>query len=116
MTEQQFKNPITGEVADESISEKEAKQRGYFTFEFLLRHLEDENEFVKIFIVNGKKIVVNIDRPNLQYRKPVLINHERVLQEEEKAVRETPQMGNIPGVPVPAVCDLDDEGCVSCSG
>jgi hypothetical protein len=109
---EQLRNPITNELVDEVIKEKEAKERGYFDLQFLLRNLEDENEFVKFFIVKGKKIIVDMDRPHLQYRKPVLIDHERVLQEitaKEKAT-------NISNLPVASTCSLDDEGCVSCSG
>lgn len=102
-------NPITGEQVDEVIKEDEARKRGYLDFNFLLRHLEDENEFIKYFIVDGKKIIVDIARPNLQYKKPVSINHERVHQIEEK--KET---AVVPIIPAPATCNIDDGECVAC--
>ena len=58
-------NPITGLPVDEIITEDEATKRGYFEYEFLLRYLEDDNEFIKYFVVDGKKIVV--DLKNLIY-------------------------------------------------
>lgn len=109
---EQLRNPITNEVVDEIIKEKEAKERGYFDLQFLLRNLEDENEFVKFFIVNKKKIIVDMDRPHLQYRKPVLVNHERVLQE----TAQTTEAPNLPRVSTANACSIDDEGCTSCSG
>ena len=53
-----------------------------------------------------------MDRPHLQYRKPILLDHERVLQ--EATIKE--KVDNIPNIPVASACSLDDEGCVSCSG
>ena len=73
-------NPINGEPVDEVIKQKEAETRGYMDLQFILRHLEDENEFVMFFIVNGKKILVDISRPKFEYKKPTHINHERVLE------------------------------------
>lgn len=97
-------NPIDGKPVDEIIKEKEARRRGYFDMEFMLRHLEDDNEFVKFFIVDGKKIVVDLEKPYLQYKHSTQINHERVHKEEELA-------------PLPVVaCSIDDPGCESCSG
>jgi len=86
-------NPITGQQVDEIIKEKEAKSRGYFELEFILRHLEDDNEFVKYFIVDGKKIVVDLDKPMTQYKKPTQINHERVVSD---------------------TCGIDEPECLSC--
>lgn len=77
--EQILRNPITGGPVDEIITEKEARRRKYFELEFLLRYLEDDNEFVKYFIVDGKKIIVDLEKPYLQYKKPTQINHERVI-------------------------------------
>jgi len=110
---EQLINPITGEPADEIIKEREARQRGYLDFEFMLRYLEDESEFVKYFIIDGKKIVVDLDRPNLQYRKPLSINHERVLQTSPK---ESPN-NNVSSTTAPT-CDISskDDTCLSCSG
>lgn len=88
-------NPIDGSLVDEIIKESEAKKRGYLEPEHYFRYLEDENEFVKLFIVNGKKIIVDMARPQLQYKKPILINQERVLDD-------TP------------ACRLDDPECLSC--
>lgn len=95
---QQYVNPITGENVDEIIKEREAKERGYLTLEFVLKHLEDENEYVKFFIVDGKKIVVDMERPMTQYKKPVTINHERIFGDQKAAV----------------ACNLEDEECLSC--
>lgn len=89
-------NPIDGTQVDEIIKESEAKKRGYLEPEHYFRYLEDENEFVKLFIVNGKKIIVDMARPQLQYKKPVLINQERVLNDDSKS------------------CSLDNPDCVSC--
>ena len=110
---ERFINPITGEEVDEIIKESEAKQRGYFDFQFMLKYLEDENEFVKFFITNGKKIIVDIQKPNLQYKKPVILNHERVLSTEPKSNVTTPSTTPV----VPIVCDISSEpSCLSCSG
>ncbi len=107
--EQKYVNPITGKFVDESITEKVAKERGYLDFEFMLRHLEDENEYVKFFIIEGKHIIVDIAKPNLQYKHKPSLNYERVLG------------GHGVDIPVPVaptattavVCSMD-EGCVSC--
>lgn len=111
---ERFINPITGEEVDEIIKESEAKLRGYLDFQFMLRYLEDENEFVKYFIVNGKKIIVDIQKPTLQYKKPVSIDHERVLRTEPRE-NTVPSIGTI-GV-VATTCNIDDQSsCLSCSG
>ena len=102
-------NPITGEGVDEVIKEDEARKRGYLDFNFLLRHLEDENEFIKYFIVNGKKIIVDIARPNLQYKKPVSINHERIHEIEKRKEADI-----VSTIPTPATCSIDDAECISC--
>lgn len=107
---QQLRNPIDGKIVDEIIKEKEARQRGYFELEFLLKYLEDDNEFVKYFIVNDKKIVVDLEKPYLQYKKKTQVNHERILQEKEKKV----QVDQSTIVPVDACCDLVDGTCISC--
>jgi hypothetical protein len=105
-------NPITNQEVDEIIKEQEAKQRGFFEFEFLMRYLEDENEYVKYYIVNGKKIVVDMSKPVTQYKKPLNLNYERVLQTEK--IRE--ENVNPVAVCPTALCNLDDEDCISCSG
>lgn len=104
----QLRNPITNEPVDEIIKQDEAEKRGYFDFQFMLKNLEDENEFVKFFIVNGKKIIVDIKKPNLEYKKPPLLNHARILDDMTGRVASA---GN-----AVAACGLDDEGCISCSG
>jgi hypothetical protein len=81
-------NPI-----DEVLTEKEGKERGYLEFTFINNYLEDENETIKLFIVNGKRIVVQSLRP--KYGRPPQINYERVHAE-------------------PAVCTIDDPECTSC--
>lgn len=97
-------NPIDGKPVDEIIKEKEARKRGYFEMEFMLKYLEDDNEFVKFFIIDGKKVVVDIEKPYLQYKKPTDINQERVHQDLDV-------------IPVSAnACAIDDPGCESCSG
>lgn len=106
-------NPITGQKVDESISEEEAKSRGYLDLEFILAHLEDENEYVKYFVINGKKVIVHLRNPMTKYKKKPLINHERVLQTtttEKKTSNVSSVSGNV-------TCSLDDkDGCISCSG
>lgn len=97
-------NPIDGLPVDEVVKEKEAKSRGYLDLEFILRHLEDENEFVKLFTVDGKRILVDMEKPMTQYRKPVQINHERLYSEK------------VEPVVVPSTCAIDDPTCESCSG
>jgi hypothetical protein len=77
MTES-FINPITGEPVDETISEREARNRGYFDLQFLLRHLEDDNEFVKYFVIDGKKVLVHLEKPYLHYKKVTQINQDRL--------------------------------------
>jgi len=106
MEEVKYKNPITGENVDEVITEKEARKRGYFDLQFILRHLEDDNEFVKYFIVEGKKIIVDLEKPYLNYKKNTQINHERVLTALDV-------VGPVKSTPAPESCSMDD-GCVSC--
>lgn len=112
VVESKLKNPITGEVVDEIIKQKEAIERGYFDYQFILKYLEDENEFVKYFIVEGKKIVVDIAKPTLEYKKKTKMDYERVLQDNKQEKKED----NIPVVPTPIACDTSDETCLSCSG
>lgn len=76
-----LRNPITGLPVDEVITEKEARSRGYFELEFLLRNLEDDNEFIKFFIVKDKHIIVQLEKPYLNYKKKTQINHNRVLSD-----------------------------------
>lgn len=101
-------NPISGQRVDEAISEVEAKKRGYLDFEFMMRHLEDENESVKYFVIAQKKVIVHMTRP--RYKQESNINHERVLQEAEK--KKEANIASI--IPVPNTCNIGDEGCVSC--
>lgn len=101
-TVEQFKNRITGGTVDEVITEKEARKRGYFDLQFLLRYLEDDNEFLKYFIVDGKKVIVNLEKPYLNYKKPTDINHDRVIEASElEKVK---------------ACTIDGQDCESCSG
>ena len=104
-------NPINGEEVDEIIKEKEARERGYFDFQFLLKYLEDENEFVKYFIISGKKIVVDIAKPMLEYKKKTIMDYERVLQ---TATKETTNI--ISAIPPAVACSIDNPECISCSG
>lgn len=109
---EQFINPITGKPVDKYLKEKEAREQGYFDFQFMLRHLEDENEFVKYYIVNGESIIVDMDRPNLQYKKPSNLNYDRILQENKQVQKES----NVSVVSSTDVCNIDDKSCISCSG
>lgn len=106
---EQLRNPINGAVVDEIIKEKEARQRGYFDLQFLLRYLEDDNEFVKYFIIDGKKIVVDLEKPYLQYKKPTQINHDRVIPEAKSETQED----KLPTVPTDC-CSVDPGECLSC--
>ncbi len=111
--EERLVNPITGEQVDESISELEAKKAGYLELEFLMKHLEDENEYVKFLIIDKKKVIVHMRNPMTQYKKKTNIDYERVLQEvknKEEVEKLSPVLAN-------STCSLDDkEGCLSCSG
>lgn len=97
-------NPIDGLPVDEVVKQREAKERGYLEPEFYFRYLEDENEFVKLFIINGKRIIVDMEKPTTQYKKNVLLNQERVLQEPTQAKAES--------------CNISehDGSCEMCSG
>lgn len=109
---EQYINPITGKSVDKYLKEKEAREQGYFDFQFMLKYLEDENEFVKFYIVNGTSVLVDMEKPNLQYKKPIYLNYERVLQVDKSGQKENNVL-NISNAPV---CSLDDAGCISCSG
>ncbi len=111
MQSEQLKNPITGESVDEIIKQSEGEKRGYLELEFIMRYLEDENEFCKFFIIEGKKVIVDMNKPMTQYKKKPVINYERVYETEAK----TPTTV-VPAIPTPATCSIDDEGCISCSG
>ena len=102
-------NPITHEKVDEAITEAEAKKRGYLELEFMMRYLEDENEFTKYYIVEGKKIIVHMAKPMLQYKKKSAIDYERVLQEIKVEEKTNPSP-----IPVAPTCNIGDEDCVSC--
>ncbi len=106
-----FINPITGKEVDEIIKEKQAKERGYFDFQFMLKYLEDENEFVKYFIYEGKKIIVDMAKPMLEYKKKLNLDYERILQTTTQETH-----NNLSIVPVTGTCSIDDTSCVSCSG
>lgn len=109
---EQLINPMTGKPVDEIITEKEAKKRGYFDYQFLLKYLEDDNEFVKFFMYDGKEIIVDLEKPYLQYKKPTQINHERVLND----AKPEKQINNSTNIYKSDTCNVDDEGCVNCSG
>lgn len=105
-----FVNPITGQKnVEEVLTEKEARKRGYFDFDFLLRHLEDDNEFIKWFVIQGKHVIVDLEKPYLQYRKSTQINHDRILKEDSQVS----QVSNSIGI---TACAIEDQGCISCSG
>jgi len=108
----QFINPITGKSVDKYLKEKEAREQGYFDFQFMLKYLEDENEFIKFYIVEGVSILVDMDKPNLQYKKKLNLDYDRVLQTDKEVQKEI----NTTTIPAVTVCSLDDESCVSCSG
>lgn len=86
-------NPITGEKVDERMKEREARAKGYLDFEFMCKYLEDENESVKYFIIDGKKLIVHMNNPITQYKKPTQINHVRIFAEN---------------------CSIDDTECLAC--
>lgn len=101
-----LKNPITGYPVDEVISEKEARKRGFNDLQFRLKYLEDDNEFVEYYVIDEKKIIVEREKPYLNYKKKTGINHERVLGAvTTNEVRNTVE---------PAVCSIDDPDCLSC--
>lgn len=108
---EQIINPIDGSPADERIEEVEAKKRGYLELAFILTYLEDENENVKVFDINGKKVVVHLKNPFTQYKKKTQINHERLLQEDTKKE----EVNIIPAVVNNPTCNIDDpDSCESC--
>jgi hypothetical protein len=109
MQAEQLKNPITGENVDEVVKEKEARQKGYLDLEFMMKYLEDENEFCKFFIVEGKKLVVDMDKPMTQYKKKTQLDYERVLQAKKEE-----KIDNIPAIPTTSSCSIDDKECISC--
>ena len=109
---EQYINPITGKPVDKYLKEKDAKEQGYFDFQFMLRYLEDENEFVKFYIVDGVSVLVDMDKPNLQYKKKSNLNYERTLQ----ATEQKKEAGIVPDLVSAPSCNIDDEGCISCSG
>lgn len=93
-------NPIDGLAVDEIVKQREAKERGYLEPEFYLKYLEDENEFVKLFVVKGKRILMDVEKPQFQYNKPLMLDRERIHTKEE----------------VPKACSIDDPSCEMCSG
>lgn len=106
-----YTNAITGEHdIDILLTEHEAKEKGYMDLEFILKYLEDENEYSMYFLHEGKKIKVDLKNPKTQYKKPTKVNHDRVLGgvtftggEEKKTIQ-------------PGRCDIHDELCEACSG
>jgi hypothetical protein len=111
--EERLINPISGEPVDESISELEAKKKGYLELEFLMKHLEDENEYVKFLLVDNRKVIVHMRNPMTQYKKKTNIDYSRVLQE----VKEKEKVDKLSPVPVNSTCSIDNkEECLSCSG
>lgn len=104
---EQLVNPITHLPVDEVIKENEARKRGMLDLEFILKYLEDENEYIKYFVVDGKRIVVDIEKPTIHYKRPTLINHDRVHGDFENGVAE----------PAKACAIHEESGpCESCSG
>lgn len=110
-----FVNPITGKPVDELITEAEAVMRGYLTFEFMMRHLEDENESVKYFVVDDKKILVTLAKPMTHYKEKPTLNHARIFGETSSYGSTDSVRPVLSSTPSPTVCVMD-EGCVSCSG
>lgn len=107
---EQLINPITQKKVDEVITEKEANLRGYRTLEFRFKHLEDENENFEHYIIEGKEVIVKLNKPHLNYKKPVAINHERVLDDNNtKKVDNSCVVSYTPN-------SNDGEECLSCSG
>lgn len=105
-------NPITGKEVDEIIKEKEARDRGYFDFQFMLKYLEDENEFVKYFKIKGREIVVDMAKPMLEYKKKLNLDYERILQIATQETR-----NNITSLSIASTCSVDSPAeCLSCSG
>lgn len=112
---EQLINPFTSKPCSESITEKEAKERGYEDLQFILRHLENDNEFFQWFIIDNKDIIVKRSRPYLNYKKPTQINHERLFDEGVKAEAKTKQTPIIPDLVATDACNLDSEdGCIAC--
>ena len=106
-----YVNPITGEKdIEEVLKESEAKEKGYLDLEFLLKYLEDENEFSKYLIIDGKKILIDMKNPMTQYKKKTIMDYERVLQTNQ----EKQQTKELSVIPTPLVCSMDDENCLHC--
>lgn len=103
-------NPLNGEPVDEIIKQEEAEARGYMDLQFMMKYLEDENEYVRYFVINGKKIIVDIARPIYEYKKPIHINHERVLANVAFDGGAIKKMEPIKG------CGLHEPICEACSG
>lgn len=110
---EQFINPFTGKSCNESITEKEAKERGFDDLQFILRYLEDENETFQWYKVDGKDIIVKRQRPHLNYKKPTQLNHERIFEGVEEK-KEEKQVTIIPDLVSNNACNLDSEDCISC--
>jgi hypothetical protein len=109
---QQLQNPITGQPVHEVITQNEATKRGYLTLEFLMAHLEDENESFKFFIIGDQHVIVNTNNPMTQYKKKPILDYSRILDTSG-----TPEeVGRVRAEPGVKACSLDDEGCISCSG
>lgn len=110
----QLINPFTSKPCSESITEKEAKERGYEDLQFILRYLEDENETFQWYKIDGKDIIVKRSRPHLNYKKPTQINHERLFNEGVKTEEKTKQTPIIPDLVCNDACNLDSQECVAC--
>lgn len=110
MTGELLKCPISGLKADEQINEKEAKIRKYLDLQFMMKYLEDENESVKIFLIDTKRIIVHMTNPILQYKKKPIPANERLQTLEFQK-----EVNNSPVVPTPVACSLDDSSdCLVC--
>jgi len=112
--EEKLINPFTGKSCHESITEKEAKERGFNDLQFILRYLEDENETFQWYKIDGKDIIVKRGRPHLNYKKPTQINHERLFDAGVKTEEKTEQTPIIPDLVSDNACNLDSEECISC--
>jgi len=111
---EQVINPFTGKICSESITEKEARERGYEDLQFILRYLEDDNEYYQWFKIEGVDVIVKRSRPTFNYKKPTQINHERLFNEGVKTEEKKKQAPVISPLVSNTTCNIGDEECLSC--